>query len=144
MQPSPAQRVSVRASWRTDGSRRDGDSTVDFIRLDDWAAEHDVARVDLMKIDIDGNEFPALHGAMRLITASKPLLFMEAVFPHFADDARNPFRLLESIGYRFWEAKTKESFADAAAIRAELPEGDLAMTRSINVIASTSPLQIVS
>jgi FkbM family methyltransferase len=134
----PQQTVAFRASWRTDGSRADGRSVVDFIRLDDWARENGVERVDLVKIDIDGNEFPALAGGMELLARSRPTLVMEAVSPHFSDASRNPFALLQGIGYRFRDARTGEEYASVDALARRLPENDREMTMSLNVIASAA------
>jgi FkbM family methyltransferase len=44
-----------------------GEANVDTIRLDDYADTHDVASVDLLKMDIEGHELFALRGATRLL-----------------------------------------------------------------------------
>lgn len=135
-EPLAAQRVDFRASWRTDGSRNDAYSTVDFVRLDDALASRNVTRVDLMKIDIDGNEYPMMLGGLETIRRDRPVLLMEAVGPHFDDDARNPFRILAELGYQFRDLKTGEALT-LAQMRDRLPRNDTGITISFNVVAST-------
>lgn len=131
--------IGFRASWRTDGSRADGRSVIDFIRLDDWCREHGIGQVDLIKIDIDGNEYPALAGAAELLERSRPVLVMEAVSPHFTAADRNPFLLLERLGYSFRDARSDERYASADALGRRLPANDPGMTTSLNVIARVEP-----
>lgn len=128
--------VDFRASWRTDGSRRDGLSTVDFVRLDDWLAANGVERIDLMKIDIDGHEYPMFAGGTATFARWRPRLLMEAVGPHFNDDARNPYRILESLGYTFNELKSGEPVT-VEQMRDRLPRNETDhISLSMNVLAS--------
>src|SRR6266542_2369528 len=78
------QRVDFRASWRTDGGRRDDESVVDFVRLDEWCRHHGVGRIDLIKLDVDGNEYGVFAGSLQTLSHSLPIIVMEAVSPHFA------------------------------------------------------------
>jgi FkbM family methyltransferase len=129
------QSIAYRSSWRTNGGRKDAVTTVDFIRLDDWAAEAGIDRVGLIKIDIDGNEFAALAGGQALIARSEPVIVIEAVGPHFAHAERNPFSLLAGLGYRFWDAKSEREYATVADLGRLFPPNDAAMTVSVNVVA---------
>lgn len=132
------QEIAYRSSWRTSGGRNDQRTRVDFVRLDDWCARNGVSHVGLIKIDIDGNEFPALAGGLQLIARSRPVIVIEAVWPHFEDGRRNPFLLLQRIGYRFWDAKSDHEYTSVADMAKLFPEGDQGMTTSINVIATPS------
>jgi FkbM family methyltransferase len=131
------QEITYRSSWRTSGGRNDQTTRADFVRLDDWCAQNAVSDVGLIKIDIDGNEFAALIGGRGLIERSRPVIVMEAVWPHFADDRRNPFVLLQRIGYRFKDATSGREYT-LTNIAEMLPEGDHGMTASINLIAVPS------
>jgi FkbM family methyltransferase len=133
-QNSPGLPVNFRASWRTDGGRRDGSSVVDFIRLDDWCADNEVTSVDVIKMDVDGNEFPILAGAREIITQNLPLFVMEAVAPHFTNPDRNPFGFLEHHGYEFRDVHGGATLS-LDALRRQLPDHDPEMTASTNVIA---------
>jgi len=130
--------IKYRASWTTSGRRKDGESIVDFVRLDDWSAASGVDQIDLIKIDIDGNEFEALAGGMQLIERSLPVIVMEAVWSHFADKGRNPFVLLERAGYSFQDAKSDVEYATAEDVERLFPHADPEMTTSFNVIARPS------
>ncbi len=130
-----AQSMTVRASWRTDGSGGAVHETVDFVRADDWAQGRDLQRLDLIKLDVDGNEFPVLQGAGGLLRVYRPVVLTEVGAWHFADPGRNPLRLLEELDYRFLDTRLGGEFASLAEIRALLPERDENLGFSINVIA---------
>jgi FkbM family methyltransferase len=131
-----SQEINFRSSWRTDGKRADGVSIVDFQRLDDWCLANRVNRVDLIKLDVDGNEFPVLSGAKQLIERCRPLFLMEAVGPHFEEEQRNPYAILKKLNYRFWDLKSGEEYPGIEAMKALLPERDYELTESFNVIAA--------
>src|SRR5258706_9043453 len=48
---------------------------VDVIRLDDWARDHAINRVDFVKMDIEGGEFHALRGAQEMLSRFRPIIF---------------------------------------------------------------------
>lgn len=133
----PQQEISWRSSWRTDGSRDQSPTVVDFIRLDDWLMDHQVSRIDIVKIDVDGNEYPVFAGSRNMLENYRPLIIMEVGAWHFHDSDRNPLMLLEGLGYRFWDAKTLKEYEGLRDIRGQLPEADIGMSYSINVIAAT-------
>jgi FkbM family methyltransferase len=134
---SGPQQVNFRASWMTGGGRKDGDSTVPFEMLDAWCRDNAVVRVDLIKLDVDGNEFPLMLGAREIIERCRPMLFMEAVGLHFDDPSRNPFILLSALGYRFRDLKSGHDLT-IEAMRERLPRNDPGMTVSMNVLATPS------
>lgn len=127
--------ISFRSSWRTDGSQKDSTCEVQFIKLDDWAMEHGVMHVDLIKLDVDGNEFGVLAGGAALLRRCRPIFLMEMVGPHFADSKRNPFKWLESLGYRFSNIDTGVSYSGAEEMSHLIPANDVKMTSSINILA---------
>jgi FkbM family methyltransferase len=133
-QTLPAQRVNFRSSWRTDGSRADGESTVDFMPLDAWCREHALTYVDLIKIDVDGNEYPIFAGGREIIASSRPPILMEAVSPHFTSAATNPFLFLAELGYTYAAIGDGRPLT-IDEIRNMLPADDAGMTLSINVLA---------
>jgi len=128
------QSVNFRSSWLTGGGRKDGPSTVSFETLDAWSRDHDVDRIDLVKLDVDGNEFPIVKGGLNTIAASKPVMLCEAVGPHFDDETRNPYRILNELGYRFHDMKSGAAIT-LDDMRARLPRNDPGMTVSMNVLA---------
>jgi len=51
---------------------------VRVIRLDDWLAGQKLEKVDLVKLDVEGGELPALEGAARLLEARpRPVILAE-------------------------------------------------------------------
>ena len=74
--------------------------------LDDYVARHRIGRVDVIKIDIEGAEMPALRGGPGLLSGDdSPVLVMEfhpktlAYSGHRPDDM---LELLASYGYAFY------------------------------------------
>lgn len=127
-------RIAFRSSWPTKGPRRDGECTVDFETLDSWCSRNAIEKVDLIKMDVDGNEYGVLAGSEAVLTRARPLLLMEVVGPHLDNEHRNPLRVLERHGYSFRKL-TDDAPLTIEQMRGMLPEGDVGMTRSMNIIA---------
>ena len=67
--------------------------------LDSLAAEHGLSRVDLIKIDVEGNERRVLDGAAAVLGRDRPVLVMET--GHEEDDNRTAiFERLAASRYR--------------------------------------------
>lgn len=130
------QTIRLRSSWPTDGRYVDGESIVDLQRLDDWCSDHHLEWVDLIKLDVDGNEFEVLNGARGLLERSRPILITEVGAWHFEDLSKNPFEILRQLDYRFWNAKSLSEYQDLNAIKKVLPARDDEMAVSINLIAA--------
>jgi FkbM family methyltransferase len=129
------QAINYRSSWRTDGRNVSGAGVVDFVRLDDWCAESGIEKVDCIKVDVDGDEWPVLSGAEQILRQYRPLIIIEIGAWHFRRAGENPLSLLKELGYRFWDAKTCSEYLDLESIQAVLPAQDDQMTYSINVLA---------
>ncbi len=52
-------------------------STVQMIKLDDYVVRHNITRLDLLKIDVDGIELEILKGAKQLIKKLRPIIIVE-------------------------------------------------------------------
>ncbi len=133
----PQQNISYRSSWKTDGSLSESSSIVDFVRLDDWADKNSIERLDIIKIDVDGNEFSVLDGSRDLIDKFKPMVIAEVGAWHFEDPERNPWSILEERGYRFWDLQSSQEYSSLMEMRAVLPQEDKEMGFSINIVAKT-------
>lgn len=73
------------------------------VRLDDWCAENEIARVDVIKVDVEGAEKLVLEGAGKTITKFKPMLLCEADEKTASAFGYKPTELkaqLDSFGYR--------------------------------------------
>jgi FkbM family methyltransferase len=137
------QKINFRSSWLTNRARNDSPTVVDFLKLDDWSARHNVDQINLIKIDVDGNEYEVLVGGYNLIKNCRPVLVMEAVGVDFEDPNRNPFALLKDLGYRFWNTLSGEEYVELDDMKKLFPPNDYEMSMSINLIASTIPLQLM-
>lgn len=73
--------------------------SVQGITLDQYAREHGVERVDLVKIDTEGNEDEVLAGAGELFQRSRPYVFCE-VLKGLTEDRLNAW--FEGRRYRFF------------------------------------------
>ncbi|WP_419787527.1 FkbM family methyltransferase [Pseudodesulfovibrio sp.] len=85
-------------------SSRVGDSgdPVPGIRIDDFMAEHDLERVDMIKMDIEGAEQEALEGATETVCRYHPKLAL-CVY-HKPEDIHRLLTMAEEMyaGYRFY------------------------------------------
>ena len=104
-------------------------------RLDDLAGSLGIHRVDLIKIDVDGHEYPVLKGASNLITTCSPKIVME-LQPYAHVEQGYSFEafldLLRSWGYSLSDLdRQKPVPLDAAQLNTIIPDG-----ASMNVIAS--------
>jgi FkbM family methyltransferase len=66
------------------------------LKLDEFG----LARVDMIKIDIEGMELEAIEGASRMIESSRPIMLIEKI----KTDATQLTRLLQAKGYEVIEA----------------------------------------
>ncbi len=78
--------------------------TVLCIRLDDYVAEKGLARVDLIKCDVEGAELPALRGARGLLERFGPTIMIELTVhraKRFDYHPAEVFDLLAGLGYGY-------------------------------------------
>jgi FkbM family methyltransferase len=129
------QELRCRSSWRSDGQSVEETTRVNLRRLDDWCEEKGIRRVDLVKIDVDGNEFAILDGAKKLLQGSRPIIIIEVGEWHFRETARNPFELMSRMGYRFRDARTLKEYTSVAAIQHELARRNNPRSETIDIIA---------
>jgi len=103
------------------------------VTLDGFLAERQLAHVDFIKIDVDGNEPAVLRGALETIQRHRPKILME-IAPYLFDDAPEQFHWMLSIfgdlGYSFFDADTGR----------ELPSQPDALVRFIPAGASRNVL----
>jgi FkbM family methyltransferase len=80
-----------------------GTDTVEAVTLDDLAVRLELARVDWIKLDIEGGEVEALRGADKILQDYAPTLFIEVhnTLPALED-------LLQQHGYRIERAVFEE------------------------------------
>jgi len=120
-------RANKAALWRSDGrlnlalrpeftgnpgaysvveSGQHGDAqSCQAVRLDDYARENRLRRLDMVKMDIEGSELMALQGAAEVIARWHPTIFMELSRLTCRNLGYRPELLLEYLigyGYQAW------------------------------------------
>jgi FkbM family methyltransferase len=98
--------------------------------LDRFCDEYSVARIDFMKVDIDGHEGAFLDGAQQALSRYRPTLLIEISpkdNPKGVPGVTELCRRLAAIGYWFCSEDTHHRFADAesavSAVLAKSPNG---------------------
>ncbi len=81
--------------------------------LDELTAAYDLRPPDVLKVDIEGAEGPALQGMRRTLERSRPAILLEI---HGQGAARECVPLLSSLGYRFVETSSRRAFDGPALL----------------------------
>jgi FkbM family methyltransferase len=102
--------------------------------LDNFVRSKAIARLDLIKMDVDGHELPVLQGAAETLHRFRPTLVMEMspyIHAEFHHDFGNFVEILKNARYQLHDADTGKSVpVDAARLEVLIPDG-----ASINVVA---------
>ena len=129
------QSIHFRSSWPTNGNPVEQESIVDFTKLDDWCKRENLEHVDLIKLDVDGNEYSIIKGAESLLTSQHPLILMEVWGPNFSNELKNPFILLKQLGYRFFHIDTGEEYVSIDDLRAIVSLDGKLLDYSFGIVA---------
>jgi len=102
--------------------------------LDAFVEQRALPRLDLIKIDVDGNELPVLQGGIDTLRRFRPILVME-MSPYIHAERHHNFAdfvaLLKSAGYGLTNADNGRPVPlDATQLERLIPDG-----ASINVVA---------
>jgi FkbM family methyltransferase len=121
----------LHAKHRGRSMTTEGASAVTF---DDAVSRLGVARIDFVKIDVDGHELPVLQGGVKTLKRFGPTLLIElAPYAHEEEGHNfdNLLRLLAECGYRLRDADAGRDLpSNPSQLRAMIPDG-----ASINAIA---------
>lgn len=120
-------------SWNTAGARVD--------TFDRYLAAAGVARLDLIKLDVDGTEYEVLNGAHASLARWRPAIVTELA-PYVLD--QKPARLerliamLKGFGYRLLDESGDRALPESMAeLRALIPAG---CSRNIKAVPPAPPL----
>jgi FkbM family methyltransferase len=108
---------TVKLSLPSDAAGNDGIYTIGIpsvvsdsvacraVRLDDYVAENKLDRVDFVKMDIEGAEWFALHGATAVISRWRPTMLVEingVTCRTLGYEPQRIWELLKPYGYLMW------------------------------------------
>lgn len=104
-----------------------------FLALDRWVTDQGLARIDLVKLDVDGFEVRVLRGALESLRRFQPVIVMEWA-PHHFVDPHEPFVdcivLLQGLGYAFQSLDGAPIEGTPSELAASVPSETL-----VNVVA---------
>lgn len=95
----------IQSGWKRDGSSENISEKVSVaaVCIDEFVESQRIARIDLLKIDVDGYDFKVLQGSRESIKANRPVIFIELCEHTLArqgDSVRDIFGFLEELGYK--------------------------------------------
>jgi FkbM family methyltransferase len=98
------------------------------LTADDFCEAENLSRLDFVKIDVDGHEYPVLRGFRRSLERFQPLILIELAPVLYKDARASEFddyvRFIAGLGYRFTEARTGRPLpGDPAALRRHIGPG---------------------
>ena len=101
--------------------------------IDDAVDRLNLSRIDFLKIDVDGYEYPVLKGGLQTLKIHKPSIIMEfAPYLIKLEEFCDMVDLLLELGYRFHNANSmKQLPGDAHALKNLIPSG-----ASLNIYCS--------
>lgn len=97
---------SLGASWNLYRFRVEGNSIgaigcgtsgAEVFALDDFIASTGVDKVDLLKLDVDGNEEDVLNGSLHTLERYRPSIVIEWAFSVIAESGRSPRSMIQQL-----------------------------------------------
>ena len=120
-------KTQVACSWPVDSSfsRKENqamnssrvmDDEITLIKLDDYIHRNSIQKLDIIKLDIDGNEMKFFEGASLTISKFKPIITFELadyVLRHYDSSADELINLILSYGYKIFNENLVEFSIDS-------------------------------
>lgn len=81
---------------------------IETITLDDWAKQHQISTIDLVKIDVEGHEFDTIKGCKGILEKIKPVFIIEIELRHANYAISEIFDFIKGYGYNvfYFDRKT--------------------------------------
>ncbi|MES2813100.1 MAG: FkbM family methyltransferase [Bacteroidota bacterium] len=81
---------------------------IQTITLDDWAKQQNVAKIDVVKIDVEGHEFDSVKGCQSILEKIKPIFIIEIELRHAKYEINEIFDFIKGFGYEvfYFDRKT--------------------------------------
>lgn len=80
-------------------------------RFDDWIAAHDLGRIDVVKIDVEGHELQVFEGMIETLRKYRPVIYAECNESFFREQQisiRDVEKLVAPLGYTFHQLVSGE------------------------------------
>lgn len=127
------QRVKFKSSWLIFGtSLPPEEESVDFITIDDYVEKAGLARVDFIKIDVDGYEAKVIRGAMKTLRVHGPILLLELgsyTLASVGDKLEDLVNYIYDQSYKIFSENNMHLFANSQEVLKAVPPDS-----TINVI----------
>ena len=94
-----AARGTLQTVIKEEGEEKTITRTVTVKRLDDWAEQNVIDRIDFIKIDVEGNETYTVAGMIDTVLRLKPVLMIEIEQRHHKRPIWDYIRYFERYGY---------------------------------------------
>jgi hypothetical protein len=98
---------------------------VDSVSLDEYVRRAGIARLDAMKIDVDGYEYKVLTGARETLVRFQPVLMLEIgkyTLRSAGDSLEELIDFLHGLGYEFFSEITLRRHRTARQLLAAVPD----------------------
>lgn len=119
------QRVKFKSSWVLFGPPLPAEEEiVDFVTIDDYVEKAGLARVDFIKIDVDGYESKVICGAMQTLRRYQPALILELgayTIESVGDSLEEIVNCIFSLGYKIICDKNLHVFENTQEVLAAVP-----------------------
>ena len=82
---------------------------METVRLDDYVSQFPLARVDFVKLDVEGGELEVLQGASRVLTKFRPIFICEvldATTQAWGYKAREIIQMLERFDFAWFDIRS--------------------------------------
>lgn len=98
---------------------------VDVRRMDDWARENKITKVDFIKCDVEGAELFVYKGGREVIEQSKPIVFSEMLRKWSAKFGYNPndiIHFFKELGYKCYVIESETRLKECPKVTEETVE----------------------
>jgi FkbM family methyltransferase len=107
-QTRPDSQIKAYSSWKIDGGILKAAGSTLAVSIDDFCLQHDIQKIDLIKIDTDGHELSVLRGARETLRKNHPSLIFE-IGLYVLQEQKIRFEsydnILSAAGYRMFNSK---------------------------------------
>ncbi|WP_300570326.1 FkbM family methyltransferase [Flavobacterium sp.] len=69
------------------------------ITLDDWSSQQNIAKIDVVKIDVEGHEWDAIQGCKKMLEVIRPIFIVEIELRHAKYAIADIFEFIKGFGY---------------------------------------------